>query len=174
MLENINLGQHALKAVLDGSGTVFFEENFTVMPGLNFRAVHVTGPLPKSDHTLDSAGNHPPTRLADNVTLYFDQSSYALRTKTKLTLDSVSGFLTKMPDCKVQITGHTDNVGKHALNVSLSEYRARVVASYLRQHGVHPQQINFNWKGPDSPVAVNSDEQNKMKNRRVELQVLRD
>lgn len=174
MLGNMELGQHVVKAVLAGRSTAFFEENFKVMPGLNFGAVQVAGPLPKSDHTLDSARNHPSTRLADNVTLYFDQSSYILRTKTKLTLDSVSGFLTKMPDRKVQITGHTDNVGKHALNVSLSEYRARVVASYLRQHGVHSQQINFNWKGPDSPVAVNSDEQNKMKNRRVELQVLRD
>ncbi|MDQ6477967.1 OmpA family protein [Dyadobacter sp. LHD-138] len=174
MLKNVNLGQHVLKAVLAGSKDVLQEENFTVMPGLNFRAIQVDSPLPKSDNTVVSVGNHTSNWSADKVVLYFDQSSYALRTKTKLTLDSVSGFLTKMPDWKVQITGHTDNVGKHALNVSLSEYRARVVVNYLRQNGVHSQQINFNWKGPDSPVAVNSDERNKMKNRRVELQVWRD
>ncbi|WP_254412557.1 OmpA family protein [Dyadobacter diqingensis] len=173
MLKNVKPGKHTIKAVLAGSKTVLLEENFNVMPGLNFRAIHVDIPLPKSDNTVVSAGNHTSGRSPDNVTLYFDQSSYALRTKTKLTLDSISGFLTKMPDSRVRVTGHTDNVGKHALNVSLSEYRARVVANYLRQKGIEPQQIDFNWKGPDSPVAVNDSEENKIKNRRVEVQVFR-
>lgn len=173
MLKNVKPGKHVLKAVLAGGQTVLLEENFNVMPGLNFRAIHVNNPLPKSDNTAVLVGNHTPVRSLDNVTLYFDQSSYALRTKTKLTLDSISGFLTKMPDSRVRVTGHTDNVGKHALNVSLSEYRARVVANYLRQKGIQPQQIDFNWKGPDSPVAVNDSEENKIKNRRVEVQVFR-
>ncbi len=146
--------------------TIFAQGTFTARNGINLFALH--GAAPDSNPiplvTNDTANMNVGIR-----TLYFDQSSYALRSASKVTLDSISQFLLRQKNSTAQITGHTDNVGKRFLNVSLSEYRARVVANYLRQKGVQAQQVSFKWKGPDSPVAANDTEQNKVKNRRVEI-----
>jgi len=123
-------------------------------------------------NTPDVLADSTATGSFTQTTLYFDQSSYILRTNTKLTLDSISEFLRKQRNLKAQVTGHTDNVGSRNLNVSLSEYRARVVANYLQQKGVQSQQIVSRWKGPDLPVASNDNEANKVKNRRVEIEVV--
>ena len=194
LLENNPLGESTIVSSIAEGGAVLATDTYQVMPGLNFKAMHVSDLSPKK-HTAtenkESQSVSPdltvtarlterlPTRTPDMVTmgaykttLYFDQSSYMLRTNTKLTLDSISEFLRKQRNLKAQVTGHTDNIGSRNLNVSLSEYRARVVANYLQQKGVQPQQIVSRWRGPDLPVASNDTEANKVKNRRVEIEVL--
>jgi outer membrane protein OmpA-like peptidoglycan-associated protein len=102
-------------------------------------------------------------------TLYFDQSSYHLRKDSRLVLDSVCAVLIRRHNLIARVTGHTDNVGKQNLNLILSEYRARVVQHYMKTNGVRPGQIRVEWKGSHFPVAENDSEENKSKNRRVEI-----
>ncbi|MCE7059831.1 OmpA family protein [Dyadobacter sp. CY343] len=102
-------------------------------------------------------------------TLYFDQSSYHLRKDSRLVLDSVCAVLVRRHNLIARVTGHTDNVGKQSLNLILSEYRARVVQHYMKTNGVRPGQIRVEWKGSYLPVAENDREENKSKNRRVEI-----
>lgn len=102
-------------------------------------------------------------------TLYFDQSSYALRKDSKVLLDSVCAVLVRRHNLTARVTGHTDNVGRANLNLILSEYRARVVLTYMNNHGVRPGQIHISWKGSNAPVAMNNTEENKSRNRRVEI-----
>jgi outer membrane protein OmpA-like peptidoglycan-associated protein len=102
-------------------------------------------------------------------TLYFDQSSYQLRKDSRLVLDSVCAVLVRRHNLIAQVTGHTDNVGRQNLNLILSEYRARVVQHYMKTNGVRPGQIRVEWKGSYFPVAENDIEENKSKNRRVEI-----
>ncbi len=137
-------------------GQLIVNEEVTVKEGLNFKSVVVKKP----EESLDPA------------TLYFEQSSYSLQSATKDALDSVAQFLLKNRDKAVQITGHTDNVGKRNLNVILSEYRARRTVNYLERKGVPSDQIIFKWQGPDSPAAPNDVEENKAKNRRVVIEVI--
>lgn len=102
-------------------------------------------------------------------TLYFDQSSYNLRKESKPVLDSVCIVLARHHNLIADVKGHTDNVGRKNLNLILSEYRARVVQTYMNKHGVRPGQTQISWKGSDAPVSANDTEENKSKNRRVEI-----
>ncbi|QRR00179.1 OmpA family protein [Dyadobacter sandarakinus] len=119
-----------------------------------------------------NAKKSPDVVLLTPRTLYFDQSSYNLRKDSKLVLDSVCAVLVRRHSLIALVKGHTDNVGKANLNLILSEYRARVVQTYMNQHGVHPGQTKISWKGSGDPVAANDTEENKSRNRRVEIQLV--
>ncbi|GAA4412689.1 hypothetical protein GCM10023187_40180 [Nibrella viscosa] len=88
-----------------------------------------------------------------------------------MTLDSISAFLVSQPDKVIRVTGYTDTIGKRDQNLALSEFRARTVVNYLQQKGVKPGQINITRKGPDSPVSPNGSEEDKVKNRRVVIEI---
>ncbi len=74
---------------------------------------------------------------------------------------------------KVRLTGHTDNVGSAAYNMSLSDKRVRYVRRILRTKGVPREQIIFEAKGMTEPTATNSTDEGRAKNRRVEVQLLK-
>jgi len=73
------------------------------------------------------------------------------------------------PDIEVEISGHTDNVGKKASNVKLSQRRADSVKDWLVSKGVDPKRITTKGYGPDQPVVPNDTDENKRKNRRIEF-----
>ncbi|GHB64570.1 hypothetical protein GCM10007390_18130 [Persicitalea jodogahamensis] len=106
----------------------------------------------------------------DNV--YFDQSSYILRTESYPQLDKLVKTLQVNPKLKIEIAGHTDNVGDARLNQFLSENRAKVISSYLVNHGVPETRLIWKGYGQTKPVAANDIEENKAQNRRVEFVVL--
>ncbi len=106
----------------------------------------------------------------DNV--YFDQSSYILRTESYPQLDKLVKTLKVNPKLKIEIAGHTDNVGDARLNQFLSENRAKVISSYLINHGVPEARLIWKGYGQTKPVAANDTEENKAQNRRVEFVVL--
>lgn len=106
----------------------------------------------------------------DNV--YFDQSSYILRTESYPQLDKLVKTLQVNAKLKVEIAGHTDNVGDARLNQYLSENRARVISSYLSNKGVAKERLVPKGYGQTKPVAANDTEENKAQNRRVEFVVL--
>ncbi|GAA4396774.1 hypothetical protein GCM10023187_05290 [Nibrella viscosa] len=106
----------------------------------------------------------------DNV--YFDQGSYVLRKDSHLQLDKLLNTLRANPNLKIEIGGHTDNVGDRRLNLLLSEHRAKVIANYLISKGIAESRLRYVGYGDARPIAPNDVEANKEKNRRVEFLVL--
>lgn len=92
-----------------------------------------------------------------------------LNDEAKLYLDDLFKVLQENPDYKLEVIGHTDNVGKHLVNFRLSEGRAQSVAEYLEQKGLDKERIRYHGKGDKDPVAPNDTEENRSKNRRVEF-----
>jgi outer membrane protein OmpA-like peptidoglycan-associated protein len=72
-------------------------------------------------------------------------------------------------DLKLRVEGHTDNVGAAAANQSLSERRAQSVKAWLVSHGIAEDRLSIKGFGDTRPVADNSTDEGKTKNRRVEL-----
>ncbi len=81
-------------------------------------------------------------------------------------------FLKDNPTVKIQISGHTDNVGKPADNLNLSNYRARAVVNYLIEKGTNGQRLSAKGFGETQPIADNKTETGKAKNRRTELKII--
>jgi outer membrane protein OmpA-like peptidoglycan-associated protein len=69
----------------------------------------------------------------------------------------------------IEIVGHTDNVGAHQYNYTLSQRRAQSVANYLTAQGVNGMRVTTRGMGPDQPVASNASESGRAQNRRVEI-----
>ncbi|MBD0257047.1 MAG: OmpA family protein [Cytophagales bacterium] len=101
--------------------------------------------------------------------IYFDQSRPELRPECCAVLDELASTLRKYPRLRLAVTGHTDNAGDFFLNVQLSRDRAKAVADYLLGKGVTLDRIAWRGLGGVYPVAPNTSEDNKRKNRRVEF-----
>jgi OOP family OmpA-OmpF porin len=84
-------------------------------------------------------------------------------------LDRVAGSLIGNPTVIVEVAGHTDNTGRRATNLRLSQERANAVRAYLIRLGVPAEQVRARGYGPDLPVADNATAAGRAQNRRVEL-----
>jgi outer membrane protein OmpA-like peptidoglycan-associated protein len=80
--------------------------------------------------------------------------------------------LISKPTWKLKISGHTDNVGSDAYNMTLSKNRAQSTANYLTGKGVKQNQLMVEWFGESVPVADNNTAEGRQVNRRVEMQVV--
>jgi outer membrane protein OmpA-like peptidoglycan-associated protein len=103
----------------------------------------------------------------------FDFNSYALKPEAMKVLDEVASYIVNTPYQKVVVEGHTDDVGSEDYNLKLSKQRARSVASYLIAKGVAPDRIEVVGYGESKPKYPNTTEENRAKNRRVEIKLLK-
>lgn len=99
----------------------------------------------------------------------FDFNSDVIRAESKPTLDKVIAILKEKSDWKMQIEGHTDNVGGEAFNQTLSEKRAASVKNYLTDAGIDGGRLGSIGYGLSKPLAPNNSEAERAQNRRVEL-----
>lgn len=104
--------------------------------------------------------------------IFFDFNQFDLRPESQVELDKVVQLMRDNPTLRIQINGHTDNIGKAAENLKLSENRAQEVVNYLIQKGIQPDRLAFKGFGATVPVAPNDTEENRAKNRRTELKVI--
>jgi outer membrane protein OmpA-like peptidoglycan-associated protein len=104
--------------------------------------------------------------------IYFDQSSAILKPESSVELDALAESLQQNASTRVEIRGHTDNVGDFDLNVKLSRERCQSVVDYLIKKGISTDRLQIVGRGPIDSVAPNTTEENRKKNRRVELVVL--
>jgi len=86
-----------------------------------------------------------------------------------LRLETAYNTLAQNPDIAVEIRGYTDNVGKKAANVKLSQRRADAVRAYLVSKGIAGERITAKGFGPDNPIAPNTTAAGKAQNRRIEF-----
>lgn len=86
-------------------------------------------------------------------------------------LDRFAASLKEHPDTEIRIVGHTDNTGSDAINNPLSQRRADSTRDYLVDRGVAPRRIQTAGRGEREPIADNSTDAGRAKNRRVEIYI---
>ena len=103
--------------------------------------------------------------------ILFDVNSYELKPETKRQLTEFAQTLNKYEDTDIRIEGHADATGSDDLNLKLSRNRADAVANFLQSQGVKTSRIDEKGYGESQPVADNTSESGRRKNRRVDVAV---
>jgi len=102
--------------------------------------------------------------------IYFDTGKSVVKPDSEAALKEIAKLLKNDASLKVNVVGHTDNVGGIDSNMKLSQDRAdAVVKTLISQYGIDPKRLKAYGVGPLAPVASNDTEEGKTKNRRVEL-----
>ncbi len=101
--------------------------------------------------------------------ILFDVNSATLKPATQKALDSFAASLTDYDDTNILIEGHADATGPDDYNLKLSKQRAEAVANYLEAHSVKSNRVDEKGYGEAQPVADNSTEAGRAKNRRVDI-----
>jgi OmpA-OmpF porin, OOP family len=102
----------------------------------------------------------------------FDFGKPTLRPSSYPELNEIAEYMALKKDSRFEIAGHTDNVGKDADNLKLSQARAEAVKAYLVKKGIEPARLLAKGYGASAPVADNSTEEGRQQNRRTEVKTL--
>ncbi|WP_031527470.1 OmpA family protein [Dyadobacter crusticola] len=147
--------------VTSSSEEIIMRKQITVGSGLNFLLIDDI----KSE--LDLSDVKAPLEFPLTRNLYFGQTEYKLNSSSLSVLDSIIGMVKPIHNYTISITGYTDNIGEEDKNLTLSEYRTRIVAKYLKDKGIKDFRISKKWFGSANIVSKGEPE----KNRRVIIQV---
>ncbi len=102
--------------------------------------------------------------------ILFDFNKADIKPESKPALEEIAKAMKAEPQLALHVVGHTDNVGGFDVNLALSKRRAEaVVAALVTDHGVAAGRLTANGVANLAPVAVNTTEEGRVKNRRVEL-----
>lgn len=143
-------------------GYLFFSGNFPF-----------SARVPDSTYRMDIPLQ--PVRKDAQITLrniFFATGDFSLRPESAAELDIIVRWLQENPGVRIRINGHTDNVGQASENMTLSTRRARSVTEYLQSKGIAPARLSFQGFGSTRPVAPNTDEAGRSRNRRTDLEVI--
>ncbi len=102
----------------------------------------------------------------------FDFNKAVLHAQDKELLSRIAGILLTSSDYRIDIHGHTDDVGTDEYNRGLSERRAQAVRDYLVEAGINPGIISTQGFGKARPRFSGTDDQSRSKNRRVEVAIV--
>lgn len=108
--------------------------------------------------------------LADRI-IEFQSGSARLTAYGTSILDDMVSKMAQMPDSTFLIIGHTDNVGPREPNLALSHARASAVRNYMIAKGIPGAHMDVIGKGPDEPVADNTSDEGRARNRRIEFKI---
>ena len=108
--------------------------------------------------------------MPDAITFATGQS--AIQSQFHPVLNNLANTLNQFADTRIQIAGHTDNVGSDAANLQLSQQRANSVRGYLTGAGVAAQRMQAVGYGESRPVADNGSDYGRTQNRRVEITLI--
>lgn len=148
---------------------------FISKPGYFFKSIH----FDYETETDSSSKNinvflEPLTKNAKEIleNIYFDSNKFELRNESKPALQKLLKLLQLNPSLKIEISGHTDDIGKDSENNLLSMNRAKSVQNYLISNGIMPLKIVTIGYGKTKPIATNNSPENRQKNRRIEIKIL--
>jgi outer membrane protein OmpA-like peptidoglycan-associated protein len=152
---------YALTVTRDGY--LFYSEN-----------INLAGENPPTDPVLKDIPLEPLQTGAKVVmkNVFFETDRFDLMETSKVELNKLILLLDKNPDLKIEIGGHTDNVGKHDYNIKLSENRAKSVLNYLTENGIASTRLTYKGYGETQPVDINDTETGRANNRRTEFKVV--
>jgi len=141
---------------------LFYSDNFSLKNLAN----------PSKPYQLDVPLN--PIRVGETVVLrniFFATDSYELKPESKAELAKLIAFMNDNPKVKIEIGGHTDDVGADDYNLKLSENRAKSVLDYLVKNNIPEKRLTFKGYGETEPIAENSNDENRQLNRRTEFKI---
>jgi outer membrane protein OmpA-like peptidoglycan-associated protein len=113
----------------------------------------------------------PDNQLKLNIPsdISFDTGRADIKPDLRPILDQFASGLAAQPNTEVRVIGHTDSAGSDDLNDRLSVQRAEAARQYLAARGVDPRRIVIAGRGEREPIADNSSEAGRARNRRVEI-----
>ena len=117
----------------------------------------------------------PCAALQGNITgllatpINFDTDGFSLTSASEQQLTQVAAMLKACPTTTVSVVGHTDITGDDAINLPLSDNRAKSVADYLISLGVAGDHVTSRGVGSAEPIASNDTEDGRTQNRRVDI-----
>lgn len=129
-------------------------------------------------YAIQVADEAAPDRLAATLAqtchvaltgVLFDFDKATLKPESDPVLKQVLALMTKSPDLRLEVQGHTDNVGPDDYNMTLSMARAKAVMTWLGAHGIAADRLSAHGYGKTQPVASNDDDAGRARNRRVEI-----
>ena len=110
------------------------------------------------------------TYTLDNV--HFDVAKATLRPDSFSELEELVTYLKNKTDISIEIAGHTDNVGKDADNLRLSQQRADSIREYIIKKGIESKRVSAKGYGASEPIAPNDTDKGRQSNRRTEVHIL--
>jgi outer membrane protein OmpA-like peptidoglycan-associated protein/tetratricopeptide (TPR) repeat protein len=143
-------------------GYLFYSDNFLLSQGAPDSVYRKNIPLQPIEVNASIVLNN----------IFFETKKFDLDPKSQAELDKVIQLLNDNPGLKIEISGHTDNVGKPADNLMLSNNRAKAVVNYLISKGVTTQRLVAKGYGETKPVSDNKTDEGRARNRRTELRVI--
>lgn len=102
----------------------------------------------------------------------FETGKATLEPESYAVLDELVAYMVRKDDEKIELQGHTDNVGNAKANQVLSEARANTVRDYLISKGIDPNRVRAKGYGMSVPIASNKTAQGRALNRRTEVKIL--
>lgn len=115
-----------------------------------------------------------PVEVGETIRLnniFFDLNKSTLKTESSSELDRLVDFLKNNPAIKIEVAGHTDNVGSDEYNLKLSQQRTESVTAYLAEKGIEKSRLTARGYGETKPVESNESEEGRAMNRRVEFSI---
>lgn len=144
-------------------GYLFFSENFSLR---NYNDTLFTK---QENITLHSLKEGESIVLKN---IFFATDSFELKEESNAELQTILELMQKNPKIKIEIAGHTDNVGKDDYNLTLSKNRAISVKQWLENNGINSERIVAKGYGKTQPIADNNTEEGRDLNRRTEFKIL--
>ncbi len=161
---------------VDKKGYAFFSENFALKDGLNreepFLIEAALQPLPKKIPGVEKPLFEKEQTPIVLKNVFFETGSAQLLESSRQELNRLYGLLEDNPELRIQINGHTDDVGSEADNQQLSEGRAKAVHDFLIEQGINEGRLSFKGFGESQPVAPNETPEGRQQNRRTEFIIL--
>jgi OmpA-OmpF porin, OOP family len=139
-------------------------------PTYSQTAVLVKAMEQEMEATADGLGSE--IDKSGHVAVYgiqFDTGKATIKPESEAVLGEIAKLLQARADLKLNIEGHTDNVGAKAANLALSGQRAAAVQVWLVAHGIAKPRLSVQGFGDSKPVGDNATDEGRAKNRRVEL-----
>lgn len=116
----------------------------------------------------------PPIRKNQEIVLhniFFSTGSFLLQPASFVELDLLVTYLQKNPKMKIEVQGHTDNVGSDESNLNLSQNRANAVREYLVSKGIQGERVAAMGYGENQPITTNDTEEGRAQNRRTAFKI---
>lgn len=112
--------------------------------------------------------------LLSTQKIYFETSKAVIQKKSDALINELATVALKCSDTKIKISGHTDSSGTYTMNQKLSENRAKAIVKRLKEKNINENRLIAVGYGETKPIADNTTEEGKAKNRRIEFKIIGD
>ena len=168
--------QYALN--IEKKGYLIHSENFeleniktVIDPFLMVIELQKIPPVVATTTTTPAPTSEPISKPIVLKNVFFETGSAELKSMSIVELDKLYAFISGDANLRIQLNGHTDNVGSDTDNLTLSDARAKAVKDYLQTKGIAADRLRAKGFGETVPIASNDTDEGRKQNRRTEFQL---